>query len=235
MRAIGIATAAVLVIAMSGAANTQAEADAAGATPASVAREGRVLIVVAPEVYDDLTAHDVGVTDVGRRATTVPFKGTVKIKLPVKTADANGVTLDGGIRLTSLESQLTLRNLVIPASGFVSGTVRGTDVGDVGRASLFFQSPSDSELGDTSLRFTFTLAAYVNTSFDTDFVELGQFGYSTTHLRQPLPSGNDARSSYLGRPGADRSATSATDRAVHDAETSRPASSFGTRPRANTT
>jgi hypothetical protein len=43
------------------------------------------------------------------------------------------------------------------------------------------------------------------------------------------------RSSYRAARGEQRSAMSQSERAVHDADTGRPASPFGTRPRASAT
>jgi hypothetical protein len=124
----------------------------------------------------------VEITAIGRAAVR-PYEDTVAVSLPVTETTGSAVKHGGGFRLASDDGVLTVRRVTIPRSGFVSGTVSGSEVGEVGRVQLFIQAPSGSPLGDTSLRFTFTFASYVNTSFGTSFRELGYFGYATTRTR----------------------------------------------------
>lgn len=143
---------------------------------------GRTAVVLKPKVYDDLTAGGVEVTPLGR-ATLVPFRDTVKIKLPITAITETEIEHGGGIGFGSESADLSLRRLVIPESGIVTGHLRGSQIGDRGRANLFFQAESGSTLGDASLRFTYSFALYVNSTFDTDFAELEVFGFFTTRRR----------------------------------------------------
>lgn len=144
---------------------------------------GRTAIVLKPRVYEDLTARGVAVTPLGR-ATVLPFRGTVKVKLPITAITESGVEHTGGLRLESADAFLSLRRLSIPESGIVTGELQGSHIGDRGRANVFFQAESGSSLGDSSLKFTYSFALYVNNTFDTGYEELELFGYFTTRRRE---------------------------------------------------
>ena len=136
--------------------------------------------MIDPGVHAELGSLGVAVTPVGA-ATSVPYEGTTKIKLPIKEITDTAVEHRGGFRLEAGDADLVVRKVTIPEAGLVTAKVKGSAVGDLGRVSLLFQAASGSPLGDTSLSFTFTFASCVNQTFGSSFLELGTFAFSTTH------------------------------------------------------
>lgn len=157
----------------------------AAVAPASAAeedRQGKTFVTVAPAVYALLGGAGIALEPTGA-ATAVPFQDTVRARFPIIDIKDGGTRIDhkGGLLLSTDDVSLAIKRLRITLDdGGVSGKVRGSEVGLVGRAPLFTITTSDDpELGAVGLLLTDAGAGAINATFGTALAEGDLFGYAT--------------------------------------------------------
>lgn len=157
--------------------------------PASAADEqgqGKTFVVIAPAVYDLLAGAGIAVKPTGS-ATAAPFEDTVRAKFPITRISDGGDRIDhsGGLRFVGDDAAISAKRFRITLDdGGVSGKVRGTEVGSVGRAPLFtIAATDDPDLGAVRLLLTDAAAGAFNATFGTALAEGDLFGYATPQPR----------------------------------------------------
>jgi hypothetical protein len=172
-------TASVLAIGLAGVAVTPAfAADDHG--------QGKTLVAIAPDVYDLLVGAGIAVKPTGD-ASAAPFMDTVRAKFPITNISDGGDRIDhsGGLRFSTDDVSISTKKFRITLDdGAVSGKVRGSEVGSVGRAPLFtIAATDDPELGAVRLLLTDAAAGAINATFGTALEEGDLFGYATPKPR----------------------------------------------------
>lgn len=154
----------------------------AAAAPAAEDFEGRTYVVVAPGVYDLLAGAGIDLVPLGA-AQAAPFKGTVRARFPITELGGGGNVIKhaGGLKFRTDDVKISAQRFKITLdAGTVSGKVSGSEVGDVGRATLFtLAATDDPELGAVRLLLTDAAAGAFNATFGTELAAGDLFGYAT--------------------------------------------------------
>jgi hypothetical protein len=148
--------------------------------------KGSTAVVIAPQVYEFLAGAGVEIDPLGS-ATAAPFMDTVRAKFPITAIRDGGSRIDhsGGLRFSVDGASISTKRFRITLDdGAVSGRVRGSEVGSVGRAPLFTIAATDNpELGAVRLLVTDAAAGAINATFGTALTEGDLFAYATPKPR----------------------------------------------------
>lgn len=173
-RALFTALAGLLVVGLA------APAQAAEPSPKS---SGSTKVVIDPAVATLITSAGITPTPTAP-ATAGAFKGTVAATFPITGYRFSNLTIthSGGLTFKAGSKSITVGNFDIELAKLrVTGTAKGSAIGDASRVPLFTIAPSSRyDLGLVGLKLTDTAAGALNTTFGVKAFKAGDtFGYAT--------------------------------------------------------
>lgn len=172
-RALFTALAGLLVVSLAAPAQASEPSKTGGSTK----------VVIDPAVAKLVTSAGITPSAVAP-ATAGATKGTVAAAFPITGYRFSNLTIthSGGLTFKAGSKSITVGNFDIELAKLrVTGTAKGSAIGDAGRVPLFTIAPSSRyDLGLVGLKLTDTAAGALNTTFGVKAFKAGDtFGYAT--------------------------------------------------------